>query len=833
MIPPQKIREEIADRMVRIVAPTITLGMLLITVIILLLGSNQYLRLIPASMTMIAMIPIYLITLKGRPLLGAKILLGFVSIAIIIGMYLNGGARAPAYLATLSFVSIITIVYSARGGFFYGLGTVGLGLLFIYLEKLGITRPADPAPLIYIVMILGVCLFGQIVFISIPIKMLNAALNKSSTQGQELEKAIQERKNAQQFLRSVLDTTPDIILRLTSQGNITFINNAVSRYGFSSDSFLEKNIFDYIHPGDYQKLEQILIPPVDGSRHTRTAELRFSGQSPDSAASDKTNLPRKWSTFLVEIEDIYLKDPQGLDIPNGVQGIARDISRSKINEAQLSRLAVVVEQAVDAVAITDTKGIIKYVNPKFESDMGYSQDEIIRKPINILASEKHDREFFTQMWQDIKGGKVWSGKVWNKKKDNTLILHDVSISPVLDADNKIVEFATIHRDITEQQNLEDRLRQSQKMEAIGTLAGGVAHDFNNILGAILGYADLALHDLKDDHPANPSVQQIMQAGQRAKELVRQILLFSRRTDQEMTPVRLSLIVQEVAKLLEATLPAGISIKLDLTAPRAMVMADPGQMHQILMNLCTNASHAIGNSKGRITIRLESFSIKNQDLQQFPELTSGNFIKLQVIDTGHGIPQEIIDNIFDPFFTTKSRDEGTGLGLSVVHGILENHHGTIRVSSELGKGTQFDLFLPLLESDDHYPVQILPSTDRKEAHILFVDDEKALVDVGKKSLQRNGYKVTVAVNGREAWELFSAEPDRFDLVVTDKAMPEMNGIELARRIREKQPDTPVILCTGFSESITEEQARTIGIQKILNKPVISSELICAIEEVVKL
>ncbi len=828
MTPPKNIREKIAARMIHIVAPTTILGMLLVTIVILLMGSHQYHRLIPASLTMIAMIPAYLCSLRGKPLLGAKILLWAVSIAIIIGMILNGGSRAPAYLATLSFVTIITIVYGARGGFYYALGTICIGLLFVYFEHSGWIATPPPPPVIYIVMILGICLFVQIVFISIPLKMMIQSLNKSQIQGQKLEKAINEKQTTQKFLKSVLDKTPNIIFRLDVEGKLIFINNAIHRYGVTPEYFLNKKIDEFIHPDDKKKITRLIADPELKDKNSKKIELRIFAEIDFSQPFNSKHSQKKWRTFVVEFEDIYSFDSLSHKTYIGVQGIARDISRSKLFKEQINRMAVIIEQVADAVIITDTEGIIQYVNPKFESDIGYSKEEIHGEKISILSSKKHDRKFYTELWTEIKKGHVWNGKIWNQKKDGDLILHDVSITPILNADNKIIEFATIHRNITDQHWFEDRMRQSQKMEAIGTLAGGVAHDFNNILGAIIGYAELTQYDLEDGDPAKKSVNQILQAGHRAKDLVKQILLFSRQTKQEMVPVKITILVKEVVKLLKATLPSTIKIELDFRTETNLVMADPGQIHQILMNLCTNASHALGDLDGKITIRLDQFSLNQNATHIYPELSAGNYLKLQVIDTGPGISPEVIDNIFDPFFTTKTRGEGTGLGLSVVHGILENHNGTIRVFSELGKGTRFDVFLPVLEPDQIYPVKSDNIIDTGDDHILFVDDEVQLVEIGKKYLERQGYEVTSALNGQRAWEIFSKDPDKFDMVITDKTMPKMNGLELSKHIYSLRPETPILLCTGFSEAITTEQAKVIGIQQILNKPMVASELVKAIK-----
>ncbi len=829
MIPPKNIRYDIANRMIRIVAPATVCGMLLITVVIILMGSRQYSRLIPAGLTLIFIIPSWILASRGKALAGAKVLLTSVNIAILIGIILNGGPQAPAYIATVSFATIFTILYGALGGFLYALGTISIGFVSLYMQSIGILSVVPPPPAIYIVFIIGICLFVQIVFVSIPVRMMLLALDKSKRQGAELNTAVNEQKTSQSLLESILDKTPDIIFRLDNKGNITFINNAVRRYNLIPESVLGNPIFDYIHPDDIITAQDNLINLDSKNRGERAIEVRVlgnrkMGQSFSKKRSNTKKLSNdNWATFNVEIDDIYSEKSEPSGNPIGIQGIARDISRIKHFEKQSTQLAVVVEQADDVVIITDIEGTIQYVNSKFVASIGYSKKEIIGKKISVLSSLKHDRVFYTNLWTDIKNGNVWNGRIWHRKKDGGTILHDTSIFPIFDSNNNITEFATIHRDMTQQEKFDERIRQSQKMEAIGTLAGGVAHDFNNILGAIIGYAELSQYDLKENDPVKGSIDQILKASHRAKDLVKQILLFSRQSKQEMIPVKISHLIKEVVKLLNATLPSTIKIEFNFSATSDLILANSGQIHQIIMNLCTNAAHAMDNDKGTIILSTDQFRLDQDSVALFPELSIGQYLRLQVKDNGCGIPLDIIDKIFDPFFTTKTRDEGTGLGLSVVHGIIESHKGTIRVVSDPGNGSTFDLFLPVLETEE------LSSSPHKlvlhggKEHILFVDDELALVEVNKKILKNLGYLVTSFLDSMEAWETFQKNPDQFDLVITDKTMPQMTGLELAKKIHGTRADIPIILCTGFGKDLTLQEVNEIGIREILNKPVNSKEI----------
>ncbi|MCD4715281.1 MAG: response regulator, partial [Desulfobacterales bacterium] len=416
------------------------------------------------------------------------------------------------------------------------------------------------------------------------------------------------------------------------------------------------------------------------------------------------------------------------------------------------------------------------------------------------------------------------------------------------------------KDITQQRQLEVQLQQSQKMEAIGTLAGGITHDFNNILGAILGYTDLAILEAEDDSKIRQHLNKIQEAGHRARDLVNQILAFSRQTKQERLPVEVNSIVNEALKMLRASLPSTIEIRQDTQADKGTVEADPTQIHQVLMNLCTNAAHAMQENGGILEIGIQnvyfgfssadyekdttleghasdSMGQANQILEsqiEYLDILPGPYLKLTVRDTGIGMTPDVLGRIFDPYFTTREKAQGTGLGLSVVHGIIKSHGGSITVESEPGQGTTFHVYLPRME----YPKE---KADRMAAspykgiptgheRILFVDDEEALVDIGRQMLEHLGYELITRTSSIEALELFKAEPDAFDLVITDMTMPNMTGDKLARAMIKIRPNIPIILCTGFSERVTAKSAGEIGIKKLAMKPLVMRDLAEAIREV---
>ncbi|MDY6851592.1 MAG: ATP-binding protein, partial [Thermodesulfobacteriota bacterium] len=377
--------------------------------------------------------------------------------------------------------------------------------------------------------------------------------------------------------------------------------------------------------------------------------------------------------------------------------------------------------------------------------------------------------------------------------------------------------------------LEAQLRQAQKMEAIGILAGGIAHDFNNILGGITGYTELALMDMAPRDKSREYLNQVLKAGDRARELVKQILAFSRQVEPELRPIKIGPTVNEALKLLRASLPTTIEIKRRLDPDIGSVMADPTQVHQVLMNLCTNAAHAMRPKGGVLEVSTNEVDIDAGTAARHHDLRPGRYARLTVCDNGQGMSKEVLERIFDPFFTTKERGQGTGMGLAVAHGIIKSHGGTIKAYSEAGKGSSFQVFLPVTPLEPGETPRAGKPIPMGLESILFVDDEKVLVDVGQLVLERLGYRVDGRTSSLEALKAFQTHPEKYDLVITDQTMPQMTGMELAEKLLLIRPDIPIILCTGFSESINPDLARDMNIQRFLMKPLIASELGTAIRK----
>jgi signal transduction histidine kinase/ActR/RegA family two-component response regulator len=437
-------------------------------------------------------------------------------------------------------------------------------------------------------------------------------------------------------------------------------------------------------------------------------------------------------------------------------------------------------------------------------------------------------ESMAKYCQDIRFGR--KNKALTLDRISQTDIDDDELGLVVASINQMQE--NLEHDHKKRNELEDKLQQAQKMEAIGTLAGGIAHDFNNILTPIIGYTQLVQENLPAKSKAKGQLVKVLKAADRAKELVQQILTFSHQTtDHEHRPLKVHLIVKEALKLLRASIPTSIEIKQTIAQDCKDVLADPTQIHQIIMNLCTNAYHAMREKGGILAVSLSEIEIAPADHPASLQWVAGTYIRLVVSDSGHGIPPEILPNIFTPYFTTKKLGEGTGMGLALVHGIIKSHRGNITVYSEPEKGTTFNVYLPCLEVaptpiETQSPELSIGGNER----ILVVDDEEVIVTLQKQMLESLGYHVTTLTSSTDTFTTFQSHPHKYDLLITDMAMPDLTGIELARKIKAIKPDFPIILCTGFSELINGEKASTFGISGYLMKPVMKQDLNFTIREV---
>jgi PAS domain S-box-containing protein len=481
---------------------------------------------------------------------------------------------------------------------------------------------------------------------------------------------------------------------------------------------------------------------------------------------------------------------------------------NKRNLESLHKMAAALEQSGESVCITDENKTIEYVNSKFEETTGYACEQIKGQPAaNFYPKSKFDRLNNKES--------ISRGQKQSKTKSGAQYTEDFTISSVISPQGKTQNYVIISRDVTEKLLMEEKLRQAQKMEAIGTLAGGIAHDFNNLLMPIQGYLEMALLQLSANSKIYDYLCTALLSSQRAKDLVHQILIFSRNETPEKQFLHLESIVKETLKMMQASLPENVQLKSSIEPCLKSVLAEPGQIHQLLINLCTNAGHAMHETGGTLEVSLRSEEILADTALTNSNLPPGSYICLTVSDSGHGMQSETKQRIFEPFFTTKGPDEGTGMGLSVVHGIVKEIEGDIWVQSAPGQGTQFKILLPAQDTEVQAKAVTREVPDLGKGHILFVDDDPSITAWAKCSLERLGYKVTPTNSPTEALQLFEDAPENFDLVVTDQIMPEMNGTQLIYNIRALNQNTPVILCSGFN--IAPLNTESLKIQGQLSKP----------------
>ncbi len=501
---------------------------------------------------------------------------------------------------------------------------------------------------------------------------------------------------------------------------------------------------------------------------------------------------------------------------------------------QAQQLAIAIDQVEESIVITDTEASILYVNPAFEKITKYSKEDVIGKNPSLLKSNtKYEDGFYEKLWKTISSGEVWKGTFVNRRKDGSHFNEEATISPVVNDKGDVTAYIAVKRDITQQMVLEQQLRQSQKMEAIGTLAGGIAHDFNNLLFAIIGYNNLTQRILGPNSPVLEHLNRLGVAAERAKDLVNQILTFSRQSEQVFKPLLVQPVIKEALNFLRSSIPSTIDVHRNISDEGGWIMGDLTQVHQIIVNLATNAYQAMKSQGGVLTVSLESQKIDSDSDSHLKDLLTGNYIVLTVSDTGVGMDSSVMERIFEPYFSTREKGEGTGLGLSIVHGIVSVYNGKIFVESELNKGTTFTVYLPELNPEAKNEMPEARSLDdpelRGSGRILVLDDETHIASMVQRSLEELGYSVDKLCDSTEALKVLTEDPGLYDLLITDMTMPKLTGADLAAEVLAANPAFPIVLCTGYSEKIDEAAAKKLGIKAFFLKPVSLIELAHSVKQ----
>ncbi len=692
------------------------------------------------------------------------------------------------------------------------------------------TQGAIPWTLVAFIVLVLFFIIGAFLFLnhslSAQIQRITDALQRQREKERELERRYRE----------ILENTRDMVYRLSlATGRFDYVSPSVEPIlGYRVDEILDL---------DFARFRQ-LIHPQDREAHIRIQEEILKLRAPAQPKGDFTFRIRHRQGHDVWVNDrcaiAYEEDGR----PAALVGSARDVSSLRAAREQLARSEADFRQffnsCPDGIILIDTNGALCAANPAFAEILGYANvEDLVGRSVQELTPPEW-QPLTDRALERIRAG-IPFYEVTEKeylRRDGTKVPVSLQTWIIRDEDDSISGVGVFVRDVTRekqmaavQHQLERQLRQTQKMEAIGTLAGGIAHDFNNILWGMTGFIELAADQIETEPAqARASLDRVLQAGERAKDLVRQILQFSRQTEAGMAPLEIGAIVKEASKLLRATLPATIEMRLAITVQAGTVQADASQIHQVVMNLCTNAFQSMADGRGVLTIGLDSVFAEVPIACRSINLPPGPYVRLVVGDTGGGIAAENLERIFDPYFTTKPPGQGTGLGLAVSMGIVKSHRGGIQVDSVPGRGTTFRVFFPAVKADaaaSKAPAQ--PIVGGSES-LLLVDDESLFADMTRRMLEALGYRVACADSGTQALELFRQDPDGFDLVISDQTMPRMTGLELARKIHAQRPGLPMILCTGFSEAVTVESRSDAGIQRVLLKPVTRQEMAGAIREV---
>ncbi len=631
------------------------------------------------------------------------------------------------------------------------------------------------------------------------------------------------RKEMAQRYQELVEGTTDLIAQVNAKGNLVYINHMSKEiFGQDPEKVIGQNVFDFIHPDDFE----ISAGWFENCLNRQLIQSKIESRLVNLKTGDVHDL--LWTAR-------FSYDEQGEFV--SISGIAHDVTERKQVERAIRKSKEQWDRTFnsfsDIVILHDTDLRIVKANQAACTMLASPSHEIIGYHCYELFHGSEEPCPGCPLVETKKILVPCSREMYHGKLGKTFL---VSAAPVFDESGELEYIAHVAKDISDLKNLEKKLVQSQKMEAIGTMAGGIAHDFNNILSAILGYAEFVREDVSAESEAGKNIAEVLRAGKRATSLVRQILTFSCQVDSEKQALHPHLIVQEALKMLRATMPATVEIKEDIDPDCGVILADPTVIHQVVVNLCTNGLSAMDEQKGTLSVGLHRRELSGGEIFSEGGVFTGSFVVLTVMDNGCGMDSPTIDRIFEPYFTTKEVGRGTGLGLAVVHGAVEDCKGFVDVESRVGRGSIFSVYLPVT---DESVTQTIAAEEKDRAvistgnaRILMVDDELLLVKINKRRLESRGYQVTAFSDSREALEVFRSQSEMFDMLITDQTMPGLTGAELAKAVLKIKPSLPIIMCSGHSDIVSEEKALAMGIKRYVFKPIHGDKLLDAVWEVLE-